>query len=233
MISDSALANELYWGCYLLGFVVMFIFNTAYAKHYRISPKKALLFTVVSYAVVYLWAYILAWVINGFEWGHHNAIRVYIWFPLVLLLFGKLFHIDFRTACEYMAPSTCIVYGIARLGCNFTGCCYGIPAAWGIYSKLADTRCFPVQLCEALSSLLIAVILIRIAKKKKFRPTGKLYPFMLVIYGAARFVWELFSAKPRIFCGITELGIWAFATSVIGIVWLLILRRRTPSKKKA
>ena len=226
MIENIELANTLYWGCYFLGFVAIFIFNPIYGKHYNLQPKKSLIFTIVSYLLIYLWAYILAWVVNGFKWGHHNAIRVYIWFPLVLFLLGKKFRIDFRTACEYMAPSTCIVYGIARLGCIFTGCCYGIPASWGMYSYSALEKCFPVQLCEGLTSLLIAVIVILLAKKKKYEPTGKLYPFMLVIYGATRFVWELFSAKPRVLFGITELGIWAFLTTLVGVVWLIIFKKR-------
>ena len=232
MIKDNSLANALYWSCYLLGFIAIFIFNTFYAKHYSISKKKALAFTVSSYAAIYLWAYVLAFVINGFEWGHHNAIRVYIWFPLVLLLFGKLFKIDFRTSCEYMAPSTCIVYGIARFGCVFAGCCYGIPASWGMYSFAAGERCFPIQLFEALSSLLIGVILVVLAKKKNYRTSGTLYPIMLVLYGGARFIWEFFSAKPHIFIGLTELGVWALGTAVMGIVWLTILKIRSKEKKR-
>lgn len=229
MIRDIGLSFALYILCYVLGFAFIFVFNSFYAKNYSIPPKKGLLFTVVSYLLIYAWAYVLAWIINGFEWGHHNAIRVYIWFPAVLYFVGKSFKIDFQTACEYMAPSTCFVYAFARLGCVFHGCCYGVPASWGMFSWVAETRCFPVQLIEAVTSAIIGLICVFIAKKRQYRVQGTLYPVMLVLYGANRFIWEFFSAKPRILFGITELGLWALLTALVGAGWLLFLK---PGPKK-
>lgn len=226
MLENADLANDLYWACYALGFITIFIFNTLYAKKYKLSASKGLLFTLSSYALIYLWAYVLAWAINGFEWGHHNAIRVYIWFPLVLFLLGKLFHVRFRAACDYMAPSTCIVYGIARFGCVFPGCCYGVPAEWGLYSAAAGHNCFPVQFLEAVTSLAIGFIVLYLAFRKQYAADGKLYPTMLVMYGVNRFVWELFSASPRVFLGITELGIWAFGTAAMGTAWLILRAKK-------
>lgn len=98
-----------------------------------------------------------------------------------------------------------------------------------MYSSEAGIKCFPVQLFEALTSLAIAMIVTALARKKEYKPTGTLYPVMLVLYGGTRFVWEFFSASPRVFCGITELGLWAFATLLLGIAWLitfLIIRLR-------
>lgn len=232
---ELGIHNLIYRGFYVLGFLSIFVFNGFYGKKYKIAPKKSVIFTIVSYALIYLWAYILAWVANGFEWGHHNAIRVYIWMPLLLLFTGKLFKIDWKTACDYITPSTCIVYGIARLGCIFTGCCYGIPAEWGIYSCSAEHRCFPVQLCEAVTALLIAAIIIIIAKKKSYRVEGKLYPLMLIMYGGTRFIWEFFADNKKILFGrISELAIWAFASFVIGIVWLILVYVKPfPEKTKS
>ena len=50
---DLKIQNLLYWGCYVLGFVTIFIFNFFYAKKYGLDRKKALLFTIVSYAGIY------------------------------------------------------------------------------------------------------------------------------------------------------------------------------------
>ncbi len=220
------IANLLYWACYAIGFIAIFVFNTLYARHYGIRPRKALLFTLFSYILIYAWTYVLAWVVNGFEWGHHNAIRVYIWFPLVLLLAGKLFGIKWETACEFIAPSTCIVYGIARLGCNFTGCCYGIPASWGIESVEAGHRVFPVQLCEALTSLLIAALLLHQAKKKNYETDGTLYPLMMILYGGTRFLWEFLADNQKLFLHISELALWAFLTCLLGTAWYLTIKER-------
>ena len=216
---DHGIANTLYWSCYLIGFLAIFVFNSIYGKHYQIQPGKSLVFTIVSYILIYAWAYILAWIVNGFEWGHHNAIRVYIWFPVVLLLTAKLFKINWVTACEYMTPSTCIVYGIARLGCNFTGCCYGIPASWGIESVEAGHRVFPVQLCESITALAIACFIMYRAKKGRYKPDGTLYPLMMILYGGTRVVWEFFADNKKILYGFSELAIWALLTCLIGAAW--------------
>lgn len=219
---ELGIANVLYRACYVLGFIAIFIFNTFYGKKYQIKPAKALGFTVISYVIIFLWSFVLAWVMNGFQWGHHNAIRVYIWMPLVLWLMGKAFKIDWRTACDYIAPSTCIVYGIARLGCVFAGCCYGIPSKIGLYSVQAGHVCFPVQLCQAITSLIIAAIIIALAKKQNYEVTGKLYPIMLIMYGFSRFIWEFFSDSEKNFIGLTELAIWSVATFTMGVLWLVI-----------
>lgn len=226
---DLGIANVLYWACYAVGFITIFVFNFFYAKKYGLERKKALLFTIVSYAGIYLLAYILAWIANGFRWGHHNAIRVFIWMPVLMLLTCKMFKFDWKTSLEFIVPSTCIVYGIARFGCFFAGCCYGIPVEWGIYSVPAGKKCFPVTEAESITSLIIAGITLFIAYKKKYQVgDATLYPIMLIMFGFTRFVWEFFSAQERVVLGVTELGAWAFISGLVGVVWLvtIFVRRR-------
>ena len=229
---ERGIDNDLYRACYILAFLTIFIFNGFYGKKYQIKPVKSTVFSIVSYCVIYLWAYILAWVANGFQWGHHNAIRVYIWMPAVLWLMGKLFQIEWKKACDYITPSTCIVYGIARLGCLFPGCCYGIPTRIGIYSCSAGHVCFPVQLCESVTALLIAAVILVIAGKRKYKVVGDLYPMMLVMYGAGRFVWEFFADNTKIIFGMSELAIWALATFVLGAIWLILFHTKDQNKTR-
>ena len=232
LIENTALANALYRACYVLGFVLIFVFNFFYAGKYRIRRGKALLFTLTSYALIFGWSYVLAWAANGFTWGHHNAIRVYIWFPLVLLVTGKIFHIDFKTCCEFVTPSTCIVYGVARLGCVFAGCCHGCRMERGIFSAAAGYRCFPVQLCEAVTALAIAALTVLWAGKKEYRAEkNDLYPKMLVLYGGTRFLWEFAADNEKVIWRISELALWALATCLLGAIWLLISAQKAEQKK--
>ena len=46
---------------------------------------------------------------------------------------------------------------------------------------------------------------------------------MLLMFGYTRFIWEFFSAADRVLFNITELGIWALATGIIGTGWLIVL----------
>ena len=224
IIWQLGIVGPVYKGCYVLGFLTIFIFNTFYGKQYGIKPKKALPFTVLSYIVIFAWSFVLAWIANGFEWGHHNAIRVYIWFPLVLFVFGKLFAVRLRDAMDYMAPSTCIVYAIARMGCTLTGCCYGVPFRFGIYSCMVEERCFPVQLCETITAALIAWYIIKYVKAHGPFQGGMLYANMLIVYGYSRFFWEFLADNEKVFLGISELAIHAFVCGTVGVLMYFFLK---------
>lgn len=224
-IHYNGLDAIVYRGCYVIAFLTIFIFNGIYGKNYGLRARKSVPFTILSYIVIFGWSFVLAWIANGFEWGHHNAIRVYIWFPLVLFVFGKLFRVKLRTAMDYMAPSTCIVYAIARLGCTLTGCCYGIPFRWGIVSWEAEGRVFPVQLCETITAAVIAWYIIKYAKEHGFKSNGMLYANMLIVYGYSRFIWEFFADNVKVFWGISELAIHAFICGTVGVAMYFILKK--------
>lgn len=224
---------NLYVSFYILGFLTIFVFNTFYGKKFNIRKPKALLLTVLSYLLIFAWAYILSWLESLFsDWGHHNAVRVYIWMPLLLFVLSKPFSVDWRKAVDFIAPSACIVYGIARLGCLFPGCCYGVPCEWGIYSSNADAMVFPVQLCEALTSLALAGLALYLNKKKKYVADSKSYFIMLIPYGLSRFGWEFLADNEKVFMNISSLALHALLMSVVGIVMLIILNKKRKSIKK-
>ncbi|MBQ6878166.1 MAG: prolipoprotein diacylglyceryl transferase [Oscillospiraceae bacterium] len=225
-------SNNLYWGCYILGFLTIFVFNTFYAKKFDINKGKAFVLTVLSYILILVWAYVLAWAESLFtNWGHHNAVRVYIWMPALLYVLAKPMSIEWKKACDFIAPSTCIVYGIARLGCLFPGCCYGIPCEWGIYSDCTGYEVFPVQLCEAITSLVIAFFAIYMNRKKEYIADSKTYFIMLIPYGISRFIWEFFADNEKVFLNISSLALHALLMSVVGIVMLIILNKMEKKKK--
>lgn len=214
---------DLYISFYVLAFLTIFVFNTFYGKKYNIPLWKGLLLTILSYLLIFVWAFVLAWVESLFtDWGHHNAVRVYIWMPLLLFAFSKIFKLSWKTCCDFIAPSTCIVYGIARIGCIFPGCCYGYPCSWGIYSNAAMMNVFPVQLCEAITALILAGVTLWMNKKKKYVPNAKTYFIMLIPYGLSRFIWEFFADNEKIFLSISSLALHALLMSVVGVVALLI-----------
>lgn len=221
---------DLYRFFYVLGFLAIFIFNTFYGKKFNINKGKALLITVLSYLLIFGWAFVLAWVESLFtDWGHHNAVRVYIWMPALLFVLSKLMATDWKKLCDFITPSACIVYGIARLGCLFPGCCYGIPCQWGIYSRNAGAMVFPVQLCEAVTALILAVITIIMNRRKRYQADAKTYFIMLIPYGLSRFVWEFFADNEKVFLNISSLALHALLMSVVGAVMLIIFAAK---KKK-
>lgn len=231
MLENITVANYIYWFCYAIGFVTIFVFNTLYARKFGVKPIKALLLSVVSYVLILLWAYVLSWIESKFaQWGHHNAIRVYIWMPVLLVVLSRVFKINWRTCCDFIAPSTCIVYAIARFGCNFTGCCYGIEMPFGIYSRQAGHVCFPVQLCESIASLLIAIFALKMNKKKNYKADAETYFLMLIPYGFSRFLLEFFADNNKLFWGISSLALHALAAGIVGTIAVFVIRGKAKKR---
>ncbi len=230
---------ELYNAFYVLAFLTIFVFNFFYAKKFKIKPWKGFVLTVVSFLLIYLWAFVLSWVESLFsDWGHHNAVRVYIWMPLLIFGLSKLFKEDWKKLVDFIAPAACIVYAIARLGCLFPGCCYGFETKIGIYSAEADRICFPVQLCESLTAFALAVFCILWNKRKKYVCDSRTYFIMLIPYGLSRFIWEFFADNEKVLWNISSLAIHALLMSVVGAVALIALhfadkkKQNTPAKRK-
>lgn len=227
---------NLYITFYVLGFLTIFVFNTFYGKKFGIQKGKSLLITVLSYALIFGWAYVLAWLESLLtDWGHHNAVRVYIWMPALLFVLSKPVKIDWKKLCDFVAPSACIVYGIARLGCLFPGCCYGIPVEWGqwgLYSQEAQQIVFPVQFCEAMTAFAWAALAIYLNIRKKYVADARTYFIMLIPYGLSRFVWEFFADNEKVFMNISSLALHALLMSVVGAIMLVILHRKDVLARK-
>ena len=209
---------------FVVGFLGIFIFNTFYGKKFNIKPAKGLLLSVSSYLLIFVWAYILAWVESLFsDWGHHNVVRVYIWMPLLLFLLAKPMKLKWKACVDFIAPSTCLVFGFVKFGCMFPGCCYGIPCDWGIYSHEAGYNCFPVQFCEAVTALILAAITLIMNKKKNYVGDSRTYFIMLIPYGLTRFVWEFFRGNEKLLLNISSLALHALLMSVVGAIMLVVL----------
>lgn len=84
-----------------------------------------------------------------------------------------------------------------RIGCFFSGCCYGVESKFGfvvhgntLIPELNDVRRLPVSLIEATCNLLIFLVLLRMFLKGK--ETGKMIFYYMLIYPVARFTLEFF-----------------------------------------
>jgi phosphatidylglycerol:prolipoprotein diacylglycerol transferase len=122
-----------------------------------------------------------------------------------------------------------------RVGCFLGGCCYGVPARWGVrYTRdvLRDARgcrrftpgdepserVLPMQLFEAAFNAVAFVALV------VWAPRGLVLPLYLAGYGVWRFVsdfWRVSSARPRR-AGLSEAQ-WASLLVLAGagaFVWL-------------
>lgn len=87
-----------------------------------------------------------------------------------VIIFTKIYKEKTRVIQESYAISLPIIYGVAKLGCHFAGCCYGIPYNGIFYTtskyEEAYDKLFPIQLTESIVFIIIFIVSIVIYYKK-------------------------------------------------------------------
>lgn len=116
---------------------------------------------------------------------------------------GLVLHTKFSKAVsravvfDLFAVCIPLFHVFGRIGCFFSGCCYGIESSWGFVAhgntlvpELNDVMRMPVSLLEAACNLVIFLVLLCIFSKRK--KEGNLIWYYMLLYPAARFVLEFF-----------------------------------------
>lgn len=99
---------------------------------------------------------------------------------------------DNRKTLFYMFPCIPLFHAVGRIGCFFSGCCYGING-------------FPIQLVESGINIIIFIILCCILNRdKKYFLTSAVY---FLTYGTVRFILEYFRGDS------IRGKLWIFSTS--------------------
>jgi phosphatidylglycerol:prolipoprotein diacylglycerol transferase len=119
----------------------------------------------------------------------------------ILLIAARLYRLPLETYLELSVPFFCFTHAWGRLGCFMAGCCHGVPtdSILGVQFPGNSIACklhgyqpvHPTQLYEM--ALLVVLGLVA----QFLIPLGhRVYSYFL-IYGAARFVIELFRGDDR------------------------------------
>lgn len=234
LITEKGLNQLIYNIFFVAGGVGLMAFCFANAKNYKLPLKKAIPFVVIVYAVSVAWMFFLYWAESGFKnFGGNNIVRIFVWVPLFSYPAAKLFKLDFRTTCDYLAPVVCVQHGISHFGCIFAGCCHGYSWEYGIWNPAYKYNMFPIQPIEALVAVGIVLFIWLRERKRGFAVDGESYPLMLILFGFTRFLLEFARDNEKLFLGISSLAIHAFIMGVVGTVWFIIARRMNNRRKKA
>lgn len=158
---------------------------------------------------------------------------------LGLFIYTRVRHLPLRKYLNLFVVVFPLFHAIGRIGCVFSGCCYGIeyhgfcaihyPSSViieGINDHITDFSRFPVQPLEALCELLLFFFLLFLYLKKG-DTVSVAVPYLL-LYAVVRFFDEFLR-------GDTYRGIWgpfstsqwiALAVFAVTIVYYLLTRRR-------
>lgn len=148
------------------------------------------------------------------------------------------------SAADALAPGVVLGQSVGRLGCFAAGCCFGKPASvpWAVtfrdlYAARAvgtpmDTPLHPTQLYESLATFLILLVLLAVARRKRFE--GQVMLSYVLLYSCARFVIEIFRGDPArgsVFRGALSTSQFVALVLVLGalVLWPYLARRGRPA----
>ena len=139
---------------------------------------------------------------------------------------------------DVLAPGVVIGQSIGRLGCFAAGCCYGKTATvpWAVtftdvqaartVGTPLDIPLHPSQIYESLLTLLIFVVLIWLAPRKKFQ--GQVTLAYVALYSIARFGLEYYRGDAgRGFIGPLSTSQWVAIVLVLAAGALFVRLRKT------
>ena len=118
---------------------------------------------------------------------------------LGLLLYAKIYHEPVLKYFDLFAAGTALGHAFGRVGCLFSGCCYGIPTTGGFYvlyhraidpNTPLEVRLLPIQFieCMCLVAVFLAAEIAFYASKKR----GLSSAVYALTYATVRFTLEFF-----------------------------------------
>ncbi|MBQ3230286.1 MAG: prolipoprotein diacylglyceryl transferase [Clostridia bacterium] len=232
-IYENGYGGFIYNSFLIIGFLVAFAFNLWYCEKYGISKKQACITIISAFSILVIWVYVLSWAETGFKsFGNKDLARGVVYVPLAVYPASRILCIKWKKACDLIAPCVCIFQGISHWGCIFTACCRGFECDWGIYNPALGFNAFPSQPFEAITALVIAIIVVIFAYRRKFETNGLAYPIMLMLFGSTRFLWEFARDNEKIFLGCSSLALHALFMMIVGIIAFVELKEKENKRLK-
>ncbi len=141
--------------------------------------------------------------------------------------------VSMRNTVDLLTPGIFIILTCAKLGCHFSGCCYGVPCEWGVHSIKAEAETvFPVQLFE-VATMCVILLLCCFIKRTGFFRRGMAYPLTAAVYSVARFGWEFKRYYPeelrRLVFGLTFWQAMCCIVFTASVISLIVLYKTQPS----
>ncbi|MCR5042090.1 MAG: prolipoprotein diacylglyceryl transferase [Clostridia bacterium] len=196
-------------------------------KKYRFTPRRAVILAFLLLFGGVGGTYILGYLEVG-SWGNISYYGSVFFVPVLMLPFSMIIKYSYTLLMDYCAPCGIAAIAVGKFHCFLNGCCGG-RVLW--QNSMGEDVVFPSQLTEmAVAAVILAVLLLL---ERKGRHVGKLYPLFLIMYGSTRFVLNYFRDAELVFGVIPTAGILSLAAVIIGVVWLLILKKRPAAAESA
>lgn len=114
----------------------------------------------------------------------------------------------FWSLADFSISAVPLGHLFGRIGCFMNGCCYGSVCSlpWATWAE--DARRHPVQLYEAAANLAIYLVLLRRMLRPGPGEPGRVTGLYLLLYPAARFIFEFLRGDERLAWGPLTAAQW-------------------------
>ena len=223
---------------YSLGGLVAALSFVLKRKQYNFSLKKALLYTVILIGAGMIELKIMGEIrnlsmtlISGGEYSPGGSVRIFgaiLFQPILCYIVSLITGDKFRVLIDSITPETFLYFIFGKISCSLEGCCFGIPYENGVTTVKYDDLVFPVQICEAVSTAIVVLLLYLLMVKKDKLRIGSLFPIGTILYSAIRFYWENYRYYDMVWerdflLGMTYWQVWCVVSIVVSVLWLIVL----------
>ena len=151
------------------------------------------------------------------------------WFGTVLfmpvfMLPMVVLKIPYKRFMNLYAPTQTLESAIGKIDCFLSGCCYGK------YLPELEVQ-FPSQIVDIIIGLTVTAVLLWMEHRK---PKEQLYPWLMVLFGGARFIADWFRYVPKPWKWfMPPTNVWSLLSVVIGVIWLVLSKTSKPAAVKS
>ena len=228
-----------YYACMGVGFLLGTVYLFCVRKKHEISVREALQMSFFGLCASLVGAMLMAYLYNAiilaatdgqmYAASRFRLFGILLFSPLLVKGAYAFAKKNTDLLLDLYAAGTVLALGCAKIGCFGYGCCYGIAAANGILNRLTGMTVVPVQLIEAAFCVVLAAVLMLLIHRKKC--VGLIFPIAQIAYSVPRFFLEFlrhydYAAEGDILFNLSVWQLFSVFTAVVGVVWLVIERKR-------
>ena len=152
----------------------------------------------------------------GLDLAYQSA-RAFLFIPLLTLLAWPIWKIKPLHGADYLTPAVFFIRGIVLIGCAVLGCSNGIPCSWGTPCPNFGYRIFPIDLIDAVATLIIGVFSVRLAKRWHYQAHGCVFAAAMISLGLVRFCLQLGNRDYWWIRGFNEDSVYSIIAIIIGL----------------